>query len=64
LREDFDGAALRRLSRMTRSANRARRLLFTSYDNVVDHCCEAWDKLVDQPWRIMTIGRRNWAHGP
>ena len=27
LREDFDGSALRRLSRMTRSANQARRLL-------------------------------------
>lgn len=36
---------------------------FTSYDNIVDHCCEAWNKLIDQPWRIMTIGRRNWAHG-
>ena len=27
LREDFDAAALRRLSRMTKSANQARRLL-------------------------------------
>ena len=32
--------------------------IFTSYDNIVDHCCEAWNKLADQPWRIMTIGRR------
>lgn len=32
--------------------------IFTSYDNIVDHCCEAWNKLIDQPWRIMTIGRR------
>jgi hypothetical protein len=38
-------------------------LLFTSYENIVDHCCEAWNKLVDQPWHIMTIGRRKWAHG-
>jgi transposase len=37
--------------------------VFTSYDNIVDHCCEAWNKLIDQPWRIMTIGRRNWARG-
>ena len=22
-----------------------------------------WYKLVDQPWRIMTIGLRQWAHG-
>ena len=24
---------------------------FTSYDNIIGHCCEAWSKLVDQPWR-------------
>ncbi len=22
-----------------------------------------WNKLVDQPWRIMSIGLRQWAHG-
>ena len=37
--------------------------VFKSYDDIVDHCCEAWNKLADQPWRIMTIGRRAWAHG-
>ena len=37
--------------------------VFTSHDNIIDHCCEAWNKLIDQPWRIMTIGRRKWAHG-
>ena len=37
--------------------------IFKSYDDVVDHCCEAWNNLVDQPWRIMSIGLRNWAHG-
>ena len=37
--------------------------VFTSYDNIVDHCCEAWNKLIDQPWHIMTIGSRKWAHG-
>ena len=36
--------------------------VFTSYDNIVDHCCEAWNKLTDRPWRIMTIGLRDWAH--
>ena len=35
--------------------------VFTSYDNIIDHCCDAWNKLVDQPWHIMTTGRRNWA---
>ena len=34
-----------------------------SYDDLVDHCCEAWNKLVDQPWRIMSIGLRQWARG-
>ena len=36
--------------------------IFKSYDDVVDHCCHAWNKLADQPWRIMTLGLRNWAH--
>ncbi|MDR7154328.1 hypothetical protein J2W40_001140 [Sphingobium xenophagum] len=37
--------------------------IFTSHDNIVDLCCEAWNRLIDQPWRIMTIGRRKWARG-
>ena len=37
--------------------------VFKSYDDLVDHCCEAWNKLVDQPWRIMSIGLRQWANG-
>ena len=24
--------------------------IFKSYDDIVDHCCDAWNKLVDQPW--------------
>ena len=36
--------------------------IFTSYDDIVALCCEAWNKLIDQPWRIMTIGMRDWAH--
>ena len=37
--------------------------IFKSYDDLVDNCCAAWNKLVDQPWRIMSIGLRQWAHG-
>jgi transposase len=37
--------------------------IFKSYDDLVDHCCAAWNKLVDQPWRIMSIGLRQWARG-
>jgi transposase len=36
--------------------------VFNSYKEIVDHGCDAWNKLVDQPWRIMSIGRRHWAH--
>jgi transposase len=37
--------------------------VFQSYDDLVDHCCAAWKNLSDQPWRIMSIGLRDWAHG-
>ena len=37
--------------------------IFKSYDEIVALCCEAWNKLIDQPWKIMSIGRREWAHG-
>jgi putative transposase len=30
--------------------------IFKSYDDLVDYCCDAWNKLVDQPWTIMSIG--------
>lgn len=37
--------------------------IFTSYDQILDICCEAWNKLVEQPWTIMSIGNRDWAYG-
>lgn len=37
--------------------------IFTSQDNIVDHCCEAWNKLINQPSRITSIGHRQWANG-
>jgi len=36
--------------------------VFDTYDEIVAHCCEAWNKLIDQPWRIISIGMRDWAH--
>jgi hypothetical protein len=36
--------------------------VFKSYDAVLDHCCEAWNKLIDQPWRVISLGLRDWAH--
>ena len=37
--------------------------VFASYDGVVGHCCNAWNNLVEEPWRIMSLGLREWAHG-
>ena len=36
--------------------------IFQSGEDLVGHCCEAWNKLVDQPWHIMSIGLRDWVH--
>ena len=36
--------------------------IFKSYGDIVDHCCFAWNQLIDQPWTIMSIGMRDWAH--
>jgi hypothetical protein len=36
--------------------------VFSSYPDILDHCCEAWNRLVDQPWTIMSIGLRQWAY--
>jgi transposase len=35
--------------------------IFNSYEEILDHCCYAWNSLVDMPWKIMSIGTRNWA---
>jgi transposase len=35
--------------------------IFETYDDIVDHCCDAWNKLIGQPERIMSIGCRQWA---
>jgi transposase len=37
--------------------------VFTSADDIVDHCCYAWNQIVAQPWKIISIGLRQWAHG-
>ncbi|GJD45974.1 IS630 family transposase ISMno21 [Methylobacterium cerastii] len=36
--------------------------VFTSYADILDHCCDAWNTLIDRLWRIMSIGLRAWAH--
>src|ERR1700733_6229410 len=37
--------------------------VFTSGRDIVNHCCDAWNRLIDQPWTIMSIGLREWAYG-
>jgi hypothetical protein len=36
--------------------------VFRNHDDIVDHCCHAWNHLIDQPWRITSVGLREWAH--
>jgi hypothetical protein len=36
--------------------------VFLDYDDIVGHCCDAWNKLVEQPWLIISIAKRAWAH--
>jgi hypothetical protein len=46
--------------------------VFLSYTNILDHCCDAWNKLIAQPWTIMSDPRahprspasRHADHGP
>ncbi len=37
--------------------------IFKSYDDIIDHCCFAWNRLIDEPWSITSIGMRDWANG-
>src|SRR5215510_767791 len=36
--------------------------VFENARALVDHCYHAWNKLEAQPWLIMSIGMRGWAH--
>ncbi len=36
--------------------------VFKSHEDVLDHCCYAWNRLTDMPWTIMSIGTREWAY--
>ncbi|MDO5758550.1 MAG: IS630 family transposase, partial [Rhodobacterales bacterium] len=38
--------------------NRLSHRILGSCDEIVDHCCHAWNKLISQPGRIMSIGHR------
>ncbi len=36
--------------------------VFKSSDDIVTVCCDAWNNLIDQPRKIISVGRRQWAH--
>jgi len=36
--------------------------IFEDYEAILDACCSAWNRLIDKPWKIMSIGSRKWAH--
>jgi hypothetical protein len=36
--------------------------VFETYEDILDAACDPWNRLIDQPWRIMSIGMRDWAH--
>ena len=37
--------------------------VFKGDDDIVAYCRAAWNDLIDQPWRIRSIGSRDWAEG-
>ena len=36
--------------------------VFENYNGIIDAACDAWNRLMDQPNTITSIGRRDWAH--
>jgi transposase len=37
--------------------------VFETYEDIVNHCCDAWNRFVQQPARIKSIGMRDWVVG-
>jgi hypothetical protein len=36
--------------------------VFDNYDAIIEAACDAWNQIIDKPWKIMSIGMREWAH--
>lgn len=36
--------------------------VFDTYNDIIEAACDAWNRLVDQPSTITSIGMREWAH--
>ena len=43
-------------------ANKLCRLVWNSYEEIVQACKEAWNFLINDPDRIASIGSRDWAY--
>jgi hypothetical protein len=41
--------------------NRRSNRVFKYFDDIVDHCGYAWNTLIDQPWKIMSVEHLEWA---
>ena len=33
--------------------------IFTCYTDLIDHCCAAWNNLINRAWTIMSLGLRH-----
>ncbi len=42
--------------------NRLSNRVFENYDAIIDAACDAWQRLINQPETITSIGMRDWAH--
>jgi hypothetical protein len=42
-------------------SNKLCALVWDSYEAIIDACSNAWNFLIDDPARITSIGRREWA---
>jgi hypothetical protein len=36
--------------------------IFKSYQDILNHASFAWNELINQPWKTMSIGLRDWAY--
>ncbi len=36
--------------------------VFATYDDILEAACQAWNRLIDKPSKITSIGMRDWAH--
>ena len=38
-------------------------LVFDCCDDIIDHCCRAWNRFADCPELVRSVGSRDWTHG-